>query len=158
MKYLSTIFVVLLAVTSVAAEETTFNKVLKPEIVARIVDQASKSITETPRDENSPKTVVEPRLRQEVIRRAGDTALTIEDSSDPVRFATGRLLEGVTKFFHDYRDFVIKAREVQGTLVILTANELSSFLESVVAAKQCGQIPCSIPPCCGNCHGCEPKK
>lgn len=159
MKDLSTIILALLAVTSASAEETTFNNVLGSEKVAQIVKEASTSITQAPRDSQRPSTVVEPKLQQKITQRAGDTKLTVkgEDSAKRVIFATRRLREGVIKFFRDYRDFVIQVKEFHDAVLVLTTDELGRFFESVKAAKQCGQLPCDIPPCCGNCDGCETK-
>ena len=59
---------------------------------------------------------------------------------------------GFRRFMNDYITYLLK--ENKSNVIIVGSKNLPEFLE--VQKKRCGEIPCSVPPCCGNV--CDPCK
>lgn len=159
MKVVLFIIIFVAGLSLASAEETTFESILGRATVKTIVDQAVRSL-EVSKEQNGPRASVEPRLAEDVVVLAGKTKVTVsadEELSTRKKRLTDRLTKGVAGFFNDYRDFTAQ-RESNAEVVMLRLSKLESFLEWFKKEKRCGKIPCNIPPCCGDCDGCEEKK
>lgn len=64
------------------------------------------------------------------------------------------LREGVHKFIIEYTSY-LKARHREKTMLVVGTEDLEKFLSK--RRKKCGELPCSIPPCCGDCDPCKSK-
>jgi hypothetical protein len=156
MKTYLTLITLILGASPTLAQENTFGTILGAPTVKKIVNRAVVDVM-AGKDEKHRRIVVEPALYEEIVLRAGETKLTITVGDSEKLLIVRRLKEGVTGFLKDYRDFVAE-REKNIDVLILPLEGLDDFVGWFKKQKRCGKIPCDIPPCCGDCDGCDGKK
>jgi hypothetical protein len=154
MKILPTLIALFVGASIAGAEESTFDSVLGRETVEKIVNEIVDEVR-TQKNEFT-KVIVERDLTEEVVTLAGKSKVTTRELQDR-DFAAKRLQGGLTIFFHNYRDFVAR-EETNFKSLVLGLPKLNDFFDWLKTAEGCGKIPCSIPPCCGDCDGCKRKE
>lgn len=76
------------------------------------------------------------------------TSLTKEQAEKRVR-------AGFMLFLGNFARFVYQRARVD--VIVLKETDFKPYLAEAAKAGRCGEIPCSIPPCCKNCDACPPK-
>ncbi len=157
MRFIILVLTFFLLVFQIEAAQTTILETLGKQRVRSVFLSA---VAEAPKalEIRDLQIRVPANIPEELLRSIEETKITIPSSeNEKSKFVVDRLRKGIIVFCEEYIEFR-RIKEPQIQVILVEGRWIPDFMDWRKKNKDCGKLPCAIPPCCGDCDGCGKSK